>query len=138
MTVQNTMGPIIMGPNDFSRVDRGITWGIKCRDIGGTQVVIVVAKQSDGSWVLDPTMESHLDDSFDLRSSAPGFNINNWLTEVLIPKLNAWLAKKFAPYTGGEVPPPQAASLFEEADLAINQLLRITVQPDNTIVASIK
>lgn len=137
MTVQQTMGALVVGAGDFIRQDRGLTWGIKCRDIGGTQIVMIVIKQSDGSWAIDTVPEGHLDDKFDMRIQEDGFSVSAWFKDVLIPKLNLWLAKRFAPLVAGEVLPPPA-NLFEEADRAINMLLRITVQADGTLEASIK
>jgi len=42
MTVQTTAGPPVFTPGeDFIRVDRGVSWGIKCRISGGPQTVDV-------------------------------------------------------------------------------------------------
>ena len=129
MTVQTSSGQIQIGTGDFIRTDRGVTWAIKCRDIDGSQFVQVYI-QSGSSWTTDSLPESALDNSFDLRTQEYPV-VMDWFTGLLIPKLNAWLAKKF-PATA------QPETRFEEADQLINTRLAITVNSDGTLTASLK
>lgn len=122
MTVQVSQGPIEMiQGKDFIRTDRGITWGIKCRDIMGVQVVMIVQNTPNGWQVLE-----NLETGFDLYKG----DLDLWFKNIL-QKLNAWLAK-FFPANGQ---PEPELTRFEQADKLI-QGIKITVNADGTLTAS--
>lgn len=133
MTVQTSSGPIVVGPGDFQRTDRGITWAIKCRDIEGTQFATILVKQDNGSWAVG----GMVDDGFDLTAKNYPTMID-WFKNVLLPRLNAWLAATFPAPTEGPTPEPVGATLLEQADHLINNRLLIRVNADGTLVAELK
>jgi hypothetical protein len=131
MTIQVTPGPPIFTPgSDFIRVDRGITWGIKCRDIGGPQVVFVCVKSDAGAWDIDQTMLAQLETGIDVMPQEA--NMNAWFTGKLLPKLNAWLAYKFP----ASDEPQKPATPLERADALISSRLVISANADGTLTAS--
>ena len=135
MTVR-TGGYVAFGPGDFVRTDRGITWGIKCTVMAdsGVEFISIFSRNNDGTWNAEAT----IDDGFDLRT-AEYPDVIDWFLNVLLPKLNAWLASKFPALTGGIAPPtPAALTRLEQADLLINTRLSITQNPDGTLTASLK
>lgn len=132
MTVQTSPGLISVGPGDFQRTDRGVTWAIKFRDMSGTQVVLILIKQADGGWTVDPLPEAQLDSKFDLRVSEPGFSIDTWVTDVILTRLNAWLAKRF-PATGDATIP-----LFDQAESVLLSRLMVVVGPSGELSATLR
>lgn len=134
MTVQAAPGPIVMGTGDFQRTDRGITWGIKFRNLGIGYAVFVVVKQSDGSWAQPAATESYLESSFE--DAMKTMDVTTWVKNVFIPRLNAWLKKAF-PAVGAPAPTPVTIDeKFAAADAQVFGNLRITVAADSTLSAS--
>lgn len=132
MSIQKTPFPLVLDANDFQRTDRGVKWGIKFHEVVGmgAQAVHVVWSTAGG-----PQSVSTLDDSFDLRILRDyGGNVNRWLTEYLLPKLNAWLAKTFPPVAVDFVPVFDGSD-FEKAFAAIGQI-KITQAADGTLKAT--
>ena len=139
MTVQRIGGQFFIGPNDFIRTDRGITWAIFCRDAADFgQFVGVLVRDSSGQWIHDGSPEANLDDGFDTTPRLQEYpDVFEWFIKVLIPRLNAWLAMKFPAMTGGIAPPVQLTRI-EQADQLINTRLSIAQKPDGTLVATLK
>lgn len=133
MSIQRTGFPLVLDPNDFKRTDRGMTWGIKLHEIASFgQMVYLVTTGLDGGQHVEP-----LDDQFDIRVTRDyGGDVRRWLTEFLLPKLNAWLGKTFPPQATDEfVPPAIDATKFQQAHQLIGSIL-ITVAPDGTLKAT--
>lgn len=126
MTVQAQEGPIYMGPNDFQRTDKGINWGIKCRDIAGFQIVMIVERQEDGSW----SVPANLDDGFDINKDKYT-DMLKYLREVILPRLNAWLKQRF-----GKSNEEIVLTKFEQLDKMI-QKITISTDADGYLVASV-
>lgn len=125
MTIR-TSAPITFTPgSDFFRTDRGITWGIKVTVTAAVAFATVFVRGADGTW----SAEANLDEMLDTRSGPVG----DWMRDVLLPKLNAWLRLKFPPL-GPDAPPPSPATFYEQADAAI-QGLRIIAHADGTLTA---
>ena len=131
MTVR-TSGYVSFGDGDFLRTDRGITWGIKCSVVDGIEFISVFTRNTDGTW----NAEWVIDDGFDLRTVEYP-QVIDWFLNVLLPKLNAWLASKFKA-RGVTTPAPVALTRLEQADQLINTRLAITVNSDGTLTASLK
>jgi len=140
MTVQRTAGQFFIGPGDFIRTDRGITWAIFCRDAADFgQFVGVLVRDSSGQWTHDGSAEANLDDGFDTTLRLEEHpDVFEWFTSILIPRLNAWLAMKFPALTGGIAPPVPALTRIEQADQLIKTRLAITQNPDGTLTAGLK
>jgi hypothetical protein len=133
MSIQKSAFPLVLDANDFQRTDRGVKWGIKCHEVVGmgAQAVHLVWVPVGGSQTVET-----LDDSFDLRILRDyGGNVTRWLTEYLLPKLNAWLAKTFPPVADGFVPVFDGSD-FEKAFTAIGQI-KVIQAADGTLKASI-
>jgi len=131
MTVR-TQGYVAFGPGDFYRTDRGVAWGIKCSRVDTIEFVGIFVRLQDSTWDAEFT----IDDGFDM-SAAQYPNLVDWFKEVLIPKLNVWLAAKFPAMTGG-VAPPVPMNRLEQADLLIYTRLAIKQNADGTLVAGIE
>ncbi len=134
MTIR-TSGPTTFGAGDFHRTDQGITWGIKCVSISRIEAVSICTMLPDGTW----TIEEHIDDGFDM-SAGRYPQVIDWFTNVLLPKLNAWLAARFPARVGGAESPAPAPVLtrLEQADALINTRLRITVGANGTLTAGLE
>lgn len=135
MSIQRTAWPLVLDANDFQRTDRGVKWGIKFHEVTGmgAQTVHLVYTPAGGSQVVET-----LDDSFDLRINRDfGGNVIRWLTEYILPKLNAWLAKTFPPKAAGDDWTPVIdSSKLDEAFAAVGRI-KITQAADGTLSASL-
>lgn len=131
MSIQSTGFPLVLDANDFQRTDRGVKWGIKFHEIPQFgQFIYVVYTTPEGI-----QKQESLEDSFDIViETTYGGDVVRWLKERLIPRINTWLAKMF-PKTGGVAAP--TLTKFEQAFVETNRLLKITVNADGTIVASV-
>jgi hypothetical protein len=129
VTVQVGAGNPIIGPGDFIRTDRGITWAIKCRETPNFSACAIYVK-TEGVWDIDQTMFAQIDTSLD----TPQANMMDWFRVTLLPKLNAWLAFKF-PAIGTS---PEPLTPIKQADMLINSLLVITMNADGTLTAKEK
>jgi hypothetical protein len=132
MSIQKTSFPLLFDPDDLQHTHRGVTWGIKCWQpdfAGGSQVVYACVKKP-GGWDSVET----LDDGFDIHLNRDhGGDAMRWLTERLLPKLNAWLAVTF-PAGAGE--PAPDLKPFEMAHKMIGGL-RIRPGTDGTLKAEV-
>lgn len=131
MTVQRTDGIIQMTPGkDFIRTDKGITWGIKVRDMSTFAVVVfIVVQNPDGTWSISQTIDEAVD-----------LNINNYPTvkdylKTLISKIQAWLTKTFGSNTVPPVTPK--GDKFDELDALIVSSLKITTNADGSLTVSL-
>ena len=122
MTVQYAGDVIVMGANDFISKTDGVTWGIKSRNIAGFQTIFVVEFYGN-AWQSVHTLESEFDVHFKNYD-----NIFEYIKAVIIPALNAWLAKKFGSNT--------SLTPFEQVDAALLGI-KITKTADGSYVASI-
>jgi hypothetical protein len=134
MTVQISAGQIQVGAGDFVSTNRGVTWAIKCRDIGGP-VVLVLVRNADGSWDSDSHPE-HLLEMGEVADETKYPTPMDWFAQALIPRLNAWLHVKFGKTEAPPVVAPQTR--LEWADVLINTRLQITVGADGYLNASLK
>ncbi len=133
MSIQKTGFPLVLDANDFQRIDRGVLWGIKCHEVVGmgAQTVHLVYTPQGGSQKVET-----LDDSFDLRINRDyGGDVVRWLTEYILPKLNAWLVKTFPPVDDSWTPVIDSSD-FEAAFAAIGRL-KVTKAADGTLKASL-
>ena len=131
MSVQYTPGPIVINSSDFQRIDRGIHWAIKCREISNFGQAVYACVKSDSGWNIVET----LDGGFDIRIESDfGGDVQKWLREYLLPALNRWLAAYFP--AGATPPAPGPATAIERADAAIKGIT-IMVMPDGTLAATI-
>ncbi len=127
MTVRKTTSITFTPGADFFRVDRGIAWGVKVSDIGDFDFVSVFVKSGDG-WIAGASLT---DADWENEMQAVG-DLKRWFVEQCLPKLNAWLA---ATFKAGE-PPPVSPLLPEQLDGLIVNRLRVTVNADGTLTAS--
>jgi hypothetical protein len=133
MTVQVGSGRAIIGPGDFIRTDRGITWGIKCRETPDFSQCAIFVK-TEGVWDIDQTPLAQIDSSMEFL--AQDADMMTWFRAKFLPKLNSWLAHKFPAVT--VVPPTTELSPIVQADMLINSLLVITMNGDGTLTAKEK
>ena len=131
MTVR-TSGYVAFGPGDFVRTDRGVTWGVKCSVVDSIEFVSIFTRNPDGTW----NAEAIIDDGFDLTAERYP-QVIDWFINVLLPKLNAWLATKFQA-RGVTTPAPVAMTRLEQADMYINTRLGIAENADGTLTAWLK
>ena len=107
MGIQVTSGPIVVDADDVQFTHRGRTIAIKLRESMWLNVLGCV-RQPDGSWKVETDLTG------DLFSSDPpggGDVVGGWVKDkgngdmltfirnVILPRLNAWLATLFPPQT---------------------------------------
>jgi hypothetical protein len=135
MSIQRTAFPLVLDANDFQRIDRGMKWGIKLHETisMGVQSVHLVYVGVDGSQKVET-----LEDAFDLRINREfGGDVLKWLRDKILPKLNDWLTKTFPPTAIDDgFTPVIDATDFEAAFAAISKI-KITVNADGTLKASV-
>lgn len=127
MTVRKSLAITFTPGEDFFRTDRGVTWGVKVTDFGDLDFVSVFVKSGD-VWVSGIALT---DADWENEMQAVG-DIKRWFVEQCLPKLNEWLAATFKP---GDTKPP-ALGLPEQLDGLIVKQLRVTVNADGTLTAS--
>ena len=131
MSIQTTGFPLVLDADDFQRVDNYIRWGIKCHRINGFGDAVYVTWWDKAGKQYQET----LDDAFDIHVYEYGADVNKWLKEYLLPRLNAWLAKTFK---AGSAPAPAPAPTdpLAAALVAINTI-KIVVNADGTLKATL-
>jgi len=129
MTIQTviTSAGVVLGAGDFQRTDRNITWGIKCLELSGTQVVGIYLKADDGTWVQNFVIE----DGFDMTEQEFP-TVMEWFIKRFLVRLNAWLRSMFPVIAP---PPVPGGTRFEQADSLIFGSLVVN-EIDGTLVAS--
>ena len=131
MSIQTTGFPLVLDADDFQRVDNYIRWGIKCHRINGFGDAVYVTWWDKAGKQYQET----LDDAFDIHVYEYGADVNKWLKEYLLPRLNAWLAKTFKA-SSAPAPAPAPVDPLAEAIVAINKI-KIVVNADGTLKATL-
>lgn len=128
MGVQTGGGPLRIDPDDAQITYRGVTLAVKLRIVAWAQIIGCI-RNPDGSWTSkidltgdlfasDPWTPAHAIDQY---GSADVF-----VQDVVIPRLNDWLAVLFAP---GVVPP-------EDQIATVLGSIKFAAKPDGTLTAS--
>lgn len=129
MSIQTGAGPIRVDADDLQITYRGVTLAVKVRIVSWAQIIGCI-KQSDGSW------QSKVDLTGDLFSSDPwtlDYAVEHYgsarafVAEIVMPRLNAWLAVLFTP--GQVSPADQVAAALSG--------IKLTPQPDGTLLATL-
>lgn len=105
MTIRTAAGPIVIDAGDFQFTHAGVTLGLKLTYSDtpvGRISSLYLAEKVGSEWKTDKEYEMALEFDGELRA----LGVTRWITEKLLPKLNAWLAKRFAsgPVTPDPVP----------------------------------
>jgi len=130
MTVQVGIGPIEMGLNDAQCVHKNVQVGIKVRDFGSGNVVIVGVEKKGDIWESVQLLYE-FDDTYTPEGEiAKAGNAVSWVSTTLVPRINMWLASRFIP---SDVPMDALASI----DDVISGWLKWQPQPDGTIKVSL-
>jgi hypothetical protein len=136
MTIQSTPGPIEIRPEDLQLSHRGIKVAFKIRVIAWP--VLMACVDEGGGWKVDMLLEDWADDPNPVLRSVNGDTMN-WIKTVLIPKMNAWLAKIFPPMANtpsAPTAPSTAPKTDEEALVQIDKALaslKFSVKADGTV-----
>lgn len=134
--IQGPGSVIVVDADDFQRTDRGVKWAIKFRDFGDYPVCYIVVQDPDGVWNYAASIDNGFDTTILNYKS-----VSEWVTKVLLVKLNEWLAVMF-PATANPTPTPPPtptptpANQFLEAWKA-SKGIKIVVNANNTLTASI-
>jgi len=127
MTVRKTAAITFTPVFDFMRIDRGIEWGVKVTDTGEMRFVSIFIKDGAGWTAVSLTS---MDWELDMRQH--GGSIKEWFVSKCLPLINEWLAKTFKPSDA----PTATGTPSEQLDKLIVTQLRVTVQPDGTLIAT--
>lgn len=93
MTIRTAPGPLVIDAGDFQLTHKGVTVGLKLDYVQtgvGITAAISVAEKSGSAWVLKETLIV----GFENRLKTGG--AVDWIVSELLPKLNEWLAARFA------------------------------------------
>jgi len=128
MSVQSGGGPLRIDPDDAQVSYRGVTLAVKLRIVAWAQVIGCI-KNSDGSWTskIDLTGDLFASDPWDCAYAIEHYgSAEVFVREVVMPRLNEWLAVLFAP---GAVP-------AEDQIATVLGSIKFAPQPDGTLTAS--
>jgi hypothetical protein len=135
MSIQTGGGPIRIDPDDAQMTYRGKTFAIKVRALSWV-VIIGCLRQADGTW----TSEFDLTDDM-FGSDVPGQpdpvaywiahfgGADGFVREVIVPRLNTWLALLF-PASDQPLTP------LEQVQVVLSGI-KFKPQPDGTLNASV-
>lgn len=142
MAVQTKSGPIVVDADDLQFTHRGKTIAVKVRKVSWVNVLGVV-KQDDGSWKVECDLT---DDLFSSDPPNGGDEVGGWVQEkaggdmvkfvrdIIIPRLNAWLAKLFPPVV--TQPGTPTGTPVQQLQTVIGGI-KFTTAADGTVKASI-
>lgn len=116
MTIRTTPGPLALDSRDFQLTHDGVTVGLKLTYVQsptGEIASLVVAEKEGAGWVLKEELMPDFS-----ANLVKNMTVSKWLTDLLLPKLNAWLAKRF-----GSAPVPDwVPPVIVELDAALFSL----------------
>lgn len=145
MSIQTGTGEsIIVDSNDLSITHRGIKIAVKIRDtrsLGG-MISIMGVKQNPatGQWLWDVALDDDIfsNDSVTPESVVAKYNsAKEFVRQVILPRLQAWLTKLFPAIPATGTPPAPAPRTALEAILDSIAGIKLTFNADGTVTASI-
>lgn len=129
MTVRTNNAWVFVPGADQCGEHKGVKWGLKVSDLDGWQFVALAI--FDGQqWNVFATAGRE----FARDVQAHGGDVRKWVREVVVPAMNTGFLRVFKP---AAVEPDAFTSLAEELDHILVNELRVTVNPDGTLTATL-
>lgn len=126
MSIRTKTGALNLDATDFQFTHQGVTIGLELSVTPGPDMpisAIVIAEKNGSAWETKELV------AFEFDNQIEAMGITKWIESALLPKVNAWLAKRFAGAGNPDPLPDWVPESMVNLDKALGAL-RVTVRAD--------